>query len=287
MPAPSKIVALVGKSQSPEALGTARELADLVTQRGIALRVEDQLAARLGCAAAAPAALRESDLCVVVGGDGTLIRAVKLLALAEVPIFGVNLGRLGFLTEVPRQRAVPLLTRALSGDYAVEPRIKLRARVWRGAEKLIEEDVVNDAVLNRGAFSRMVELRTIVDGAPVSRFRADGLIIATPTGSTAYNLSANGPILTPRTEGIVISPICPHTLTQRPLVVSDRSKVSIEVTASEGDLLLSLDGQSSAPLQTGDRVDLELAPTRALLVRNPEIDFFGILREKLRWGESV
>jgi NAD+ kinase len=126
----------------------------------------------------------------------------------------------------------------------------------------------------------------MIDGSPVSRFRADGLIVATPTGSTAYNLAANGPILMPSAEALAVCPICPHTLTQRPLVVSDRVKLSIEVTAAEGELLLSLDGRTSAVLQTGDRVDLRRAPGGALLVRNPEVDFFGILREKLRWGES-
>jgi NAD+ kinase len=121
----------------------------------------------------------------------------------------------------------------------------------------------------------------------VIRFRADGLIVATPTGSTAYNLAANGPILMPAMQGLVISPICPHTLTQRPLVVSDRSKISIEVMESQGELLLSLDGQTSSPLETGDRVELERGKTRSWLVRNPEVDFFGILREKLGWGGTA
>jgi NAD+ kinase len=221
---------------------------------------------------------------VVVGGDGTLIRAARLMGTSEVPIFGVNAGYLGFLTEVPRERARVLLARVLEGDYESQARIQLRVRLVRGGEPLIEEDVVNDAVINRGAFARMVELRTSIDGAEVIRFRADGLIVATPTGSTAYNLAANGPILMPAMQGLVISPICPHTLTQRPLVVSDRSKISIEVMESQGELLLSLDGQTSSPLETGDRVELERGQTRTWLVRNPEVDFFEILREKLGWG---
>jgi NAD+ kinase len=224
---------------------------------------------------------------LVVGGDGTLIRAARLMGTAEVPIFGVNAGYLGFLTEVPRERARVLLAPVLSGVYQSEPRIQLHVRLLRGREILLEEDVVNDAVINRGAFARMVELKTTIDGSEVIRFRADGLIVATPTGSTAYNLAANGPILMPAMEGLVLTPICPHTLTQRPLVVSDRSRMSIEVMEAPGELLLSLDGQTSSPLQTGDRVEIERGKTRTWLVRNPEVDFFGILREKLRWGATT
>ena len=301
MPARVRTVALIGKLGSPEATALAAELAELVQASGAELRVEAGLAGKLARASAAPRALWESELCVVVGGDGTLIRAARLLGAHPVPIFGVNAGRLGFLTEIPRERAVDLLTRVLAGDFTAEPRIKLRARLLRrdagaaqpvapagpGAELLLEEEVLNDVVINRGAFARMVELQLRIDDQLVSRVRADGLIVATPTGSTAYNLSANGPILMPAMDGLVITPICPHALTQRPLVVADTSRLSIEVLAAQGEILLSLDGQSSAPLQTGDRVELERSANRALLVRNPEVHFFGVLREKLRWGEGL
>jgi len=280
-------VALVGKGGSPDAEVIARQLVDQMAAAGVQVLVEAEIAHRLEHPVAALEAIRACDLCVVVGGDGTLIRAARLMGTSEVPIFGVNAGYLGFLTEVPRERAMLLLARVLEGKYQSEARIQLRVRLVREGQSLIEEDVVNDAVINRGAFARMVELRTSIDGAEVIRFRADGLIVATPTGSTAYNLAANGPILMPAMEALVISPICPHTLTQRPLVVSDRSKISIEVIESQGELLLSLDGQTSSPLQTGDRVEVERGKTRTWLVRNPEVDFFGILREKLRWGGTA
>ena len=286
MPNPVKSVALVGKSESGEALAIAKEISDAVLATGVSLVVEGQLAERLGRPPASLEQLRACDLCVVTGGDGTLIRAAHLLGRAEVPIFGVNVGRLGFLTEAPRDRAVALLRRVLTGDYTAEPRLKLRVQLWREGQLLLEEEVLNDVVLNRGATSRMVELRTIINGAPVSRFRADGLIVATPTGSTAYNLAANGPILMPGADGLVMNPICPHALTQRPLVISSRVKLCIEVTAAEGEVRLSLDGRAGSVLQTGDRVDLERTEGRVFLVRNPDLDFFGILREKLRWGES-
>jgi NAD+ kinase len=282
-----KSAALVGRGGSPEAEVIATQLAEQMTAAGVEVLVEAEIAHRLKRPVATPEAIRATDLCVVVGGDGTLIRAARLMVPAEVPIFGVNAGYLGFLTEVPRERAAPLLARVLTGDFQAEARIQLRVRLLREREILIEEDVVNDAVINRGAFARMVELRTTIDGAEVIRFRADGLIVATPTGSTAYNLAANGPILMPAMEGLVITPICPHTLTQRPLVVADRSRISIEVIESQGELLLSLDGQTSSPLQTGDRVEVERGKTRTWLVRNPEVDFFGILREKLRWGGTT
>jgi NAD+ kinase len=280
-------VALVGKGGAPEAEVIARELADQMNAAGVEVRVEAEVAHRLKQPAASLESLRACDLCVVVGGDGTLIRAARLMGAAEVPIFGVNAGYLGFLTEVPRERARSLLAPVLAGDYQSEARIQLRVRLLRGREMLLEEDVVNDAVINRGAFARMVELKTTIDASEVIRFRADGLIVATPTGSTAYNLAANGPILMPAMEGLVLTPICPHTLTQRPLVVSDRSRMSIEVMEAPGELLLSLDGQTSSPLQTGDRVEIERGKTRTWLVRNPEVDFFGILREKLRWGGTT
>jgi len=284
MPVRVQKAALVGRGGSPDAEVIARELAAQMEAAGVEVLVEAEIAHRVERPAASPEELRTCGLCVVVGGDGTLIRAARLLSTSEVPIFGVNAGYLGFLTEVPRERARALLAPVLAGDYQSEARIQLRVRLLRGREILLEEDVVNDAVINRGAFARMVELRTTIDGAEVIRFRADGLIVATPTGSTAYNLAANGPILMPAMEGLVISPICPHTLSQRPLVVSDRSRIAIEVLEAQGELMLSLDGQTSSPLQTGDRVEVERGKTRTWLVRNPEVDFFGILREKLRWG---
>jgi NAD+ kinase len=287
MPSRIERAALVGRGGSPEAEAIARELIEQMTAAGVQVLVEAEIAHRVERPVASLDALRACNLCVVVGGDGTLIRAARLMGISEVPIFGVNAGYLGFLTEVPRERAVPLLAKVLTGEYQSEARIQLRVRLVRGREILIEEDVVNDAVINRGAFARMVELRTIIDGAEVIRFRADGLIVATPTGSTAYNLAANGPILMPAMEGLVITPICPHTLSQRPLVVSDRSRISIDVVESQGELMISLDGQTSSPLQTGDRVEVERGKTRTWLVRNPEVDFFGILREKLRWGGTA
>jgi NAD+ kinase len=282
-----RAVAVVAKPRSDEATGLARELADFIQSRGRTLLLDRSVAEAIGGRPASPPAeLRKADLCVVVGGDGTLIHAVRLLDGAPVPVFGVNAGGfLGFITEITRAEAIPLLERALAGDFVAEPRMKLRVHVHRAGQLLEEVDVLNDAVINRGALARMVDLKTSIDGAPVMSFRADGVIVATPTGSTAYSLAAQGPILYPTMEAVVLNPICPHTLTQRPLVVPDRSRMTFEVVDAQGELLLSLDGHASQQLLVGDRVEVERSPNRALLVKNPNRDFFDILRAKLHWGE--
>jgi NAD+ kinase len=284
----AKPIALVAKPKSDEALALARELLQLLVGRGLQVQLEPALAQQLGAGlAATPEAMRQAQLCVVVGGDGTLIHAVRILDGAEVPVFGINAGgQLGFLTEIPRARAIPLLEQALEGRCPIEARMKLVVTLMRGGRKLLETDVLNDAVINRGALATMVDLRTSIDGAHVTSFRADGVIVATPTGSTAYSLAANGPILVPTLEAVIVNPICPHTLTQRPLVVPDSCTTTIEVLAANGELLLSLDGRAGEEeLQVGDQIAVRRSAHRALLVRNPELDFFKVLRSKLHWGE--
>jgi NAD+ kinase len=287
MAPPIRAVAFASKPGSGEALGLARDLADFVQSQGRKLLFEGGLAEQLGgTPASPPEKIRKADLCIVIGGDGTLIHAVRLLGGAPVPVFGVNAGGfLGFLTEITPAEAIPLLHRVLAGDFQAEPRMKLRVRLRRAGQLLEETDVLNDAVINRGALARMVDLRTSIDGTSVTSFRADGVIVATPTGSTAYSLAAQGPILYPTMEAVVLNPICPHTLTQRPLVVPDRSRMTFEVVDAEGDLMLSLDGHARHQLLVGDRVEVERSPDRALLVKNPNRDFFQILRAKLHWGE--
>ncbi|MHB8419483.1 MAG: NAD(+)/NADH kinase [Myxococcales bacterium] len=279
-------VAVVAKPGSAEAVALAREVQGLLRGRKIRVLLEAALAGALGEAAATPEQMQGSQLVVVAGGDGTLIHAVRLLDGAEAPIFGINAGgQLGFLTEIPRARALPLLEQALAGECPIEPRCKLAVTLTRDGRRLLSAEVLNDAVINRGALARMVELSVDVDGARVSSFRADGVILATPTGSTAYSLAANGPILVPTLSAVIVNAICPHTLTQRALVVSDRCCIQVEVLDANGELLLSLDGQVGEQLQIHDRIELRRSEHRVLLVRNPELDFFQILRSKLHWGE--
>ena len=223
---------------------------------------------------------------MVLGGDGTLIHAATLVAGRPVPILGVNMGNLGFMTEVPQTELYTALEEVLAGKAQVSERMKLRVHLHHegSTERVVDMEVLNDLVLAKGALSRMVELEIRCGGAFVSTLRGDGLIVATPTGSTAYALSAAGPIMDPTMRGVIIAPICPHTLTQRPLVVPDDKTVELQIR-NDSEVYLTLDGQKGLKLQRGDRVQAKQSQNRVLLVRNPRIDFFGILRAKLRWGD--
>jgi NAD+ kinase len=269
-----KRVGIVHKVSSAEASETATFVRRFLENKGLEVLVDE---AEIG---------RSADLVVVLGGDGTLIHAQSLLAGRGTPILGVNMGSLGFMTEVPQDELYAMLELVLSGKAKTSERMKLRVHLHRGGapEPLLDAEVLNDAVISKSALSRMAELDTRCSGDHVTTYKADGVIIATPTGSTAYALAANGPIMYPTMRGVIIAPICPHTLTQRPLVVPDDENVEI-VLVNDTEVHLTLDGQHGFPLQRGDRVQVKQSPNRVRLVRNPHIDFFGILRAKLRWGE--
>lgn len=268
-------VGIVAKKTSAEATETALYVERFLQGKGVeVLRDEAEVGA-------------SSDLVVVLGGDGTLIHAAHLLGGRAVPILGVNMGSLGFMTEVPQSGMYHALEMALAGQATVSPRMKLRVSLHRGGSSDGPEhdaEVLNDAVISKGALSPMAELDTSYGSTFVTTYKADGVIIATPTGSTAYSLAANGPIMFPTMHGVIITPICPHMLTQRPIVVPDDPGVSI-VLLNDARVFLSLDGQTGLTLHRGDRITVTRSPNRVLLVRNPQFDFFGILRAKLRWGE--
>jgi NAD+ kinase len=229
---------------------------------------------------------RHSELLLVLGGDGTLIHAAGLLDGRAVPILGVNMGSLGFLTEVPQPELYSAIELVLSGKAQVSERIKLRVHLHRGGNHHpeIDAEVLNDAVIAKGTLSRMAEFEATCSGDYLTTYKADGIIVATPTGSTAYALAANGPIMHPSMRGVIVCPICPHTLTQRPIVLPDDRTVNIVLT-SDSEVFLTLDGQTGVQLARGDRVQIKQSHQRVLLVRNPNIDYFGILRAKLKWGE--
>jgi NAD+ kinase len=267
-------VGIVHKVSSAEASETAVFVRRFLESKGVEVLVDE---ADIG---------RSADLLVVLGGDGTLIHAGHLLGGRAAPILGVNMGSLGFMTEVPQDELYAMLEVVLAGNARMSERMKLRVHLHRGgaAERILDAEVMNDVVISKSALSRMAELDTRCSGEFVTTYKADGVIIATPTGSTAYALAANGPIMYPTMRGVIIAPICPHTLTQRPLVVPDDENIEI-VLVNETEVHLTLDGQHGLPLQRGDRVQVKQSPNRVWLVRNPQIDFFGILRAKLRWGE--
>jgi len=225
------------------------------------------------------------DMIVVLGGDGTLLSVARLIGELRTPILGVNLGSLGFLTEITRAELFPVLEQIVRGDFNVSERMRLEAFIRRNGELVGRYRVLNDIVINKGALARIIDMEVLVDDAYLTTFKADGLIVATPTGTTAYNLAAGGPIIYPGLRCLVISPICPHTLTNRPIIVSDEALIKIEVKFQDEDVVFTADGQEGMPLEGGDVVELRKSHHSTLLVKSPSKDYFEVLRTKLRWGE--
>ena len=226
-----------------------------------------------------------SDLLIVLGGDGTLLAAARMVAERPVPILPVNLGGLGFLTSVTLPDLYPVLEQAIAGTARFSERVLLESRVMRQGKPFHCARALNDAVLNKAALARIIDLELRVNGEFVCNYKADGLIVATPTGSTAYSLSAGGPIIYPIVSAFVITPICPHTLTNRPLVIPDTAKIEIGFAAGEAPIYLTVDGQTGVELQEGDVVALSAASVRLRLVRPKEKSYFSVLRDKLKWNE--
>ena len=229
--------------------------------------------------------MQQADLTIVLGGDGTLLSVARRTNQRQVPILGVNLGRLGFLTETTASELLGTLERVLQGDFAVEQRSLLETTWTRAGEQMGVFQVLNDVVINKGALARMIDLEAWVDQQYLCTYKADGLIVATPTGSTAYSLSAGGPIIDPAVGVVVLTPICPHTLTNRPIILSDQTAIHIILQTSEEDVILTLDGQEGHPLKGGDRVSIKRSGISVSLIKSPNRTYFDVLRNKLRWGE--
>jgi NAD+ kinase len=225
------------------------------------------------------------DLLIVFGGDGTLLSAARALGGHDVPILGVNLGGLGFLTSVTLEELYPALEQVLEDKHRTSDRMMLDAEIRRKGEPSEVQCALNDAVANKGARARMLDFDVNVDEQHVGRYRADGLIVATPTGSTAYSLAAGGPIVDPSLDAFIITPICPHMLTNRPLVIPGASQIDLDFTAADEPVYVTLDGQISFQLEPTDRVRIMKSAKRVALVRPPSKSYFQILRSKLRWGE--
>ncbi|MGO9828682.1 MAG: NAD(+)/NADH kinase [Myxococcaceae bacterium] len=278
-----KTLAVVAKKGSAEAAVLARRLRQRHPE--LTLLADPDFAAELGWPVASQEEVAaRAELVVVLGGDGTLIRAARLLGGRPVPILGINLGSLGFMTEVPATEGLDVLDEVLAGRGSVQQRMKLGCRVVRRGTVAVEDEVLNDVVINRGALSRIADHETRIDGKLIATFKSDGLIVATPTGSTAYALAAGGPIVHPGLDCALIVPICPHALTQRPLVVPGDQVVSIHLGEEAADIYVTFDGQSGHALLAGDTLEVRRSPNRVLLVSNPRLDYFAVLREKLHWG---
>jgi len=289
---PIRTIGLFGKYGSKDVGGVIERICEFVRKRGLQTLLEDATAEFMEkkCADSRPLASigQDIDLAIVVGGDGTMLHVARSLARFGVPLIGVNLGHLGFLTDIPTERMYEELTHILDGDFETEERILLEAEVVRDGKVLHADNAFNDVVINKGQLARLIEFETWLDDEFVNSTRADGIIIATPTGSTAYALSAGGPILQPTLPAIILVPICPHTLSDRPLAVSSDSHVEIVMTSTARQSAhVTLDGQTNFTVQDNDRVRVRRAERPVTLIHPSRRNHYDVLRAKLHWGEQL
>jgi NAD+ kinase len=290
-PASIKKVGIVIKPDHAEAKRTADELAAWLKKSGVELVDEphspaEALEMQITHAEHGPG-LRlgeEADLIVVLGGDGTMISTARLIGDAEVLVLGVNYGSLGYLTDFRIEELYTALEAIFNGDFEVDRRVMLKAEHRRGNETLAKGRVLNDVVINKAALARIIEIEVDLNGLFVNTFRSDGLIVSTPTGSTAYNLSAGGPIIYPSMNAVVLTPICPFTLTNRPIVVPDNAEIELVLKNENEGVVLTLDGQTGYAMHSHDKVVIRKSSTTFNLVQPPNRNYFDVLRNKLKWG---
>ena len=282
-----KRVGIVAKPGATEARDVILTLLEWLDARGFSAVLEKETAALVPSVSVASVAKPELpaqvDLVVVLGGDGTLLSMARAVGELGVPLLGVNLGWLGFLTATTLDEMLPALEALVAGRMAMDERMMLTARVVRNGQRLCEYAALNDVVITKAAMSRIIDLAVSVEGQHATEYRADGLIISTPTGSTAYSLSAGGPILFPAMDAIVLTPICSHTLTNRPIVVPGTHRVEVTLLADQ-EVMVTVDGQIGVNLRERDTVEVVKAASRIRLVRFPQKDFFSVLRTKLKCG---
>lgn len=282
-----KRIGVFGNANKAQVVQNIARLSDWAKGRDIEVLLEKELAAKLGTAGYHGGELGgRVDLVVTMGGDGTLLQAARLMRKSDVPILGINMGTFGYLTVINLNEMHDALERVLAGVYRTEKRMMLDVTVEDERGESFECSVLNDAVINRGNYSRMVDLEMIVDGHYLTTYRADGLIISTPTGSTAYSLSAGGPIVFPVLNTIILNPICPHTLTNRPVILPDTAVMKVMLWTREGGAILSCDGQVTYNLKPGDAISIRRSDCVTNLIASPRRDYLEILRSKLGWGGS-
>lgn len=286
-------IAILARDDRPDAADVVTTLVGWLREKKLGVVMDERTAALVGPGGDDPgievvarAALADrADLIVVLGGDGTLLAAARLVGGRDVPILGVNLGGLGFLTATTLVALRPTLDGVLRGDYQAEARMLLRARLLRDGVTVTEQLALNDVIIAKGALGRLIELDVRMDGQPMTAYRADGLIIATPTGSTAYNLSASGPILFPTMDAVVLTPICSHALTNRPIALPGTAALEVTLLSDSPEVVVSVDGQPGPRVTARDVLAVDRAPARIRLIRDPQKTYFQVLRAKLKWGE--
>lgn len=280
-------IGIMVKPNKPDAISLAKELIGWLGRREIQAYLDETIAPAVNHSLSCPRSEigQWVDLLIVLGGDGTLLSAVRAMEGENVPILGVNLGGLGFLTEITLEELYPVLEQILAGKIETEKRMKLSATVLRKGERVSEFSVLNDVVISKSVLARIINLRNSINGAYVTTYRGDGVIISTPTGSTAYSLAAGGPIIYPSMDSILITPICPHALTNRPLLIPDRATVEFTLESEESDVQLTLDGQVGLTLHPLDQVVVTKGKDHVFFIKSPFKDYFQILRTKFKWGE--
>ena len=287
-----KRIGIVLKPHQPDALKIICELVVWLAKRGIKLvggpEIErEQIEHETGCAVDEVSTDKlpaDVDLILVLGGDGTMIATARMLGDQEVPVLGVNYGGLGYLAEFRIEELFNALESILSGNYRLDKRVMLAIELLRDGSLLTHNRVLNDVVINKSALARIIEIETYFNGQFVNSFRADGLIVSTPTGSTAYNLSAGGPVIFPSMNAVVITPICPFTLSNRPIVVPDDAEIELLLKTDQEEVALTLDGQVGFPLKVDDRIKIRKSGTMFNLIQPSNRNYFDVLRDKLRWG---
>lgn len=285
-----KTIALVGKYDSPEMSATLPQLADFLRERGYEVLIAHNTADQLGIVKHPTAEMTEigerADLAVVLGGDGTMLSIARMLVGHDIPLVGINQGRLGFLTDVPAETMLENLAAILDGEFVAEKRLLLYTTILRQQQTIFSACAFNDVVVSKGSTGRLIEFEAVIDGEFVYSQRSDGLVIATPTGSTAYALSAGGPILHPTLEAFVMVPICAHTLAARPIVVNSHSVVELHLVYAD-DARVHFDGQRHCDIQIGDIVHITRAPKAIRLLHPKDYSYYRTLREKLYWGKKL
>lgn len=286
-----RTIALVGKYGSPTIGESLVVLARHLRQRGATVYIEAETAKRSlppvpaeFLTASFESIGAQADVAIVLGGDGTMLNAARQLARSRVPLVGVNQGRLGFMTDIARADMLSCMEDLLDGRFTLETRLMLDAEVVRDEREIAVNRALNDIVIDKGAIGRMIELDLFIDGEFIYKLRADGLIVSTPTGSTAYALSANGPILHPAVNGIALVPLCPHALTNRPVVVGDKCELELRVVHGD-DPRVHFDGQVTSDLRSGDAVRIRRSDHSIRFLHPPGYRYFTMLREKLHWSE--
>ncbi len=284
----SKSIGILTKPKFPEVGTTLHDVVTWLRARAIDVILDTTSATLLGEQGGYQKTqlAGKADVLLVLGGDGTMLNAARLAGERGIPILGVNMGGLGFLTEVQLENLYPSLERVFANDFVLDERLMLKTHLHRHGETVAQGTMLNDVVISKGTLARMIELKITIQRQFVTNLRGDGLIVSTPTGSTAYSLSAGGPIINPAVEGLILTPVCPHTLTHRPLIVPLNAEIDVTLTSKDDGAMATLDGQVGVAMTQGDAVEITVSEYRTRLIRFPESSYYAVLREKLKWGDG-